>query len=75
MTRIIAVAILAIFVGACSAAPDHGPKRELTESQRDSAISRSDLPGAAAVGRAMSESDRARRQADATNRMVDSLPR
>ena len=74
MRRTIAIAILAIFAGACSAGQDHGPKQELTEAQRDSVISRSDLPGAGVVGRATAESDREKRQADKLNQAVDSLP-
>ncbi len=74
MKRTIGIAILAIITGACSATQDHPAKRELTEAQRDSVISKSDLPGAGVVGRALSESGRQQRQADAVNRMVDSLP-
>ena len=37
--------------------------RELSERERDSLIARSQLPGAAVVGRAMAVSDRLERQA------------
>jgi hypothetical protein len=45
------LACLAAGCGARSAA--HEPASRLTEAQRDTAIARSQIPGAAAVGRAL----------------------
>jgi hypothetical protein len=73
MNRLIGIAILAMLTGACSA-QDHGTKRTLTERQRDSVLSRSELPGAGVVGRAMKESDAAAQRSQDVNAAVDSLP-
>ena len=73
MRRVIVIAILAMLAGACSAGQDH-PKKTLTERQRDSVLSKTNLPGAGVVGRALSTSDAEQRRADRMNSMVDSLP-
>jgi len=53
-----------LLVGACSSPRDKAaPASTLTEHQRDSVLARSALPGAAVVGRAMAESQRAATQA------------
>ena len=75
MKRMIAIAILAMLAGACSAGQDQTPKKTLTEAQRDSVLSRSYLPGAGVVGRAMSASGAERKHSDAMNAMTDTLPR
>ena len=75
MKRLIAIGILAMLTAACSAGQGKVEQRPLTEAQRDSVLSRSDLPGAAVVGRAMSVSGAEQRHADAVNAMTDTLPR
>jgi len=74
MNRMITIAILAMLAGGCSAGQDHGPKKTLTERQRDSILSKSVLPNASMVGRAMSTSDAEARRASRTDAMIDSLP-
>ena len=74
MKRTIAIAILALLTGACSAGQDPGPKQVLTEAQRDSVLSRSELPGAGVVGRAISASGAEQKHSDAMNAMSDTLP-
>ncbi len=73
MNRVMTIAILAMLAGGCSAAQD-GPKKTLTERQRDSVLSRTDLPGADVVGRAMRASDVEARRATRMDAAVDSLP-
>jgi hypothetical protein len=75
MKRMITIGILAMLTAACSAGQGTEAKRPLTEAQRDSVLSRSDLPGASVVGRAMSASGAEQRHADAENALTDSLPR
>jgi len=50
--------LFALGLGGC-ADRNGGSGRVLSERQRDSVISRSNLPGAATVGRALQESDKA----------------
>ena len=74
MKRMIAIGILAMLTAACSAGQGTPAKQPLTEAQRDSVLSRSSVPGAGAVGRAMSASGTEQGHADAVNAMTDSLP-
>jgi hypothetical protein len=66
-------AILAMLAGGCSAGQDT-PKKTLTERQRDSVLSKSVLPNAGMVGRAMAVSDAEARRASRMDAVVDSLP-
>lgn len=75
MKRMIAIAILAMLTGACSTGQGKDAKPALTEAQRDSVLSHSDLPGAGVVGRAMSASGTEQKHADAMNALTDTLPR
>jgi len=65
-------ALAALLVAGCSG---HGAssRRELTQRQRDSVLGASAIPGAFTVKRALSESDRASRQAASFDVQVDSL--
>jgi hypothetical protein len=46
--------VLAFLTAGCGThSGEHAPASRLTEAQRDTAIARSQLPGAAAVGRAL----------------------
>lgn len=72
--RMIVVAILAMLTGACSAGQDHAAKQPLTEAQRDSVLSRSELPGAGVIGHAMSASGAEQKHANAMNALSDTLP-
>lgn len=46
--------LLASLAAGCGSQPgDHAPASRLSEAQRDTAIARSEIPGAAAVGRAL----------------------
>jgi hypothetical protein len=69
-TRItlIALLVLAALAAGCSK-PAERPASTLTEAQRDTALSRSSLPGADVVGRAMQVSGREAQRAGA----MDSL--
>jgi hypothetical protein len=63
---VLSFGLLGLF-GSCSqrkSKSEHQPSSGLTESQRDSAIAASKLPGAKAVGRAMAISDSAKARAD-----------
>jgi len=73
MRRTMTIVILAMLAGGCSARQD-APQKTLTERQRDSVLSKTDLPGAGVVGRAMSVSDAEARRATRMNATVDSLP-
>jgi hypothetical protein len=48
--------------------------RQLSERERDSTLGKSAIPGASAVTRALSESDKASAAAHSTDTQVDSLP-
>ncbi len=56
-----AAVVLALAVVGCAA--PKSTRAPLTERQRDSVISRSSLPGASTVGRALQESDAASQRA------------
>ena len=75
MKRMIAIAILAMFIGACSAGQDAAARKPLTEAQRDSVLSRSVLPGAGVVGHALSASRAEQRHTNSMNALSDTLPR
>ena len=62
MKRAILIAVAGLIAGAGCSSGRHAT-RKLSERERDSLIARSQLPGAAVVGRAMSVSDRLERQA------------
>jgi len=62
MKRAILIAVAGLIAGAGCSSGRHAT-RELSERERDSLIARSQLPGAAVVGRAMAVSDRLERQA------------
>ena len=47
------LALVCLAAGCGSHASEHAPASRLTEAQRDTAIARSQIPGAAAVGRAL----------------------
>ncbi|MCE9627930.1 MAG: hypothetical protein K8R56_08440 [Candidatus Eisenbacteria bacterium] len=65
---LLSFACVAVLVGC--AQKSNEPVSKLTEAQRDTALSRSDLPGSAAVGRAFDAADQAKDHAT----KVDSLP-
>jgi hypothetical protein len=51
--------VLACLAAGCGAhSSEHAPASRLTEAQRDTAIARSQIPGAAAVGRALAVAGR-----------------
>lgn len=75
MKRMMMLIILAVSSGACSSGKAPEPTSTLTETQRDSVLSRSSLPGASAVGRAQGASDVEARHSAGVNAIVDSLPR
>ena len=72
-TWLLAAGLLVLTAGCSGRKTDTA--RELTERQRDSILSRSRLPGAGAVGRALNASDRATSRAANLDAQVDSLPR
>lgn len=66
----LALLMLALVPG-CGGGKSQAPASRLSEAQRDTVLSRSDLPGARAVGRAFDAADEA-----AGHRVeLDSLPR
>lgn len=69
------LATAALAAAGCSARPSPEARAPRTERQRDSLISRSALPGAGVVGRALDESDRAARQAADIDSITGGLPR
>jgi hypothetical protein len=50
---LVLLALCCLAAGCSSHASEQRPASRLTEAQRDTAIARSQLPGAAAVGRAL----------------------
>lgn len=68
----VALALLALAGCAKSESTDRAP---LTERERDSVLARQPIPGAAGVGEALEESDRAAADSKSMNALVDSLPR
>lgn len=69
--RVLLGGALVCLVGGCGAHPgDQAPASRLSEAQRDTAIARSQIPGAAAVGRAL---DAAGGEA-AHSAQLDSMP-
>lgn len=69
MKRVLLLCVVAASLAGCGQKA-HEPASKLTEAQRDTALSRSDLPGSAAVGRAFDAADQAKDHAT----QVDSLP-
>ena len=73
LSRMIALSLL-IAAGLCAGCANQfdsdSAKAALTAHQRDSVLARSELPGAATVGRALDENDRAAQRAAS----LDSLP-
>ncbi len=69
MMRLLLLCALAAALAGCGQ-KSHEPASRLSEAQRDTVLSRSDIPGASAVGRAFDAADQAKDHA-AT---VDSLP-
>ena len=67
--RLLVASLLLGAAGCGSHAGEHAPASRLSEAQRDTAIARSQIPGAAAVGRAL---DVAGREA-AHSEQLDSL--
>ena len=63
-----------IALAGCSSGSDR-PASTLTEHQRDSVLAKSILPGAAVVGRALTESERASNRAANMSANMDSLSR
>lgn len=60
MTLIISLGIAILIVAGCSGdSTEKAPKKDLTQRKRDSLLSESGLPGAGAVGKAISVSDSA----------------
>ena len=72
-TRLLLAAAALVALAGCSSSDK--PASTLTEHQRDSVLARSSLPGAAVVGRALSESDRATNRAANMSASMDSLSR
>jgi len=73
MKSLLVLLLLACCAG-CAQHPRASARAPLTERQRDSVISKSVLPGAGVVGRAMAVSDAEERRAGRMDAMVDSLP-
>lgn len=73
-TRLLLAAAALVALAGCSSGSDR-PASTLTEHQRDSVLAKSSLPGAAVVGRALSESDRASNRAANMSANMDSLSR
>jgi len=71
VVRHAALALVALFIVAGCAKSQHSTVKPRTEAQRDSALARSPLPGAPAVGRAFEAADQARGHAA----QIDSLTR
>ena len=67
---LLACVVLCAAAGCGAHSSDHEPASRLTEAQRDTAIARSQIPGARAVGRAL---DVAGREA-AHSAQLDTLP-
>lgn len=69
-----AVAAAAMLVAGCSGTPDSGGKVVLTQHQRDSVLSKSVLPGAIVVDRALRVSAKASDRSADFGASMDSLP-
>jgi hypothetical protein len=69
---LVLLALGILLVAGCSG-QGASSRRELTQRQRDSVLGASAIPGAFTVKRALSESDRATRQAASFDAQVDSL--
>ena len=67
---LLACVVVCVAAGCGARAGDHAPASRLSEAQRDTGIARSQIPGAAAVGRAL---DAAGREA-AHSAQLDTLP-
>jgi len=60
MRRLLFISLLIVLIAGCSGnSNDHSKKKVLTERQRDSVLSKTKLPGAKVVGKALSVSDSA----------------
>jgi uncharacterized protein YcfL len=72
-TRLLLAVAALVALAGCSS--DNKPASTLTEHQRDSVLAKSSLPGAAVVGGALYESDRASNRAANMSASMDSLSR
>lgn len=70
MRRVMCLIGLLLLAG-CNRGPSKAPASHLSEAQRDTALSRSGLPGASAVGRAFEAADQAAGHAA----QLDTLPK
>jgi len=70
MNPLLAAVILTALAGCAGHSSSPKPASTLTEAQRDSAIARSSLPGAATVGRALALSGRSERYAAQTDSLT-----
>ena len=70
MNPMLAAVILIALAGCAGHSSSPKPASTLTEAQRDSAIARSSLPGAATVGRALALSGRSERYAAQTDSLT-----
>jgi len=70
MKALIAAAVILTALAGCGHSSTPKPASTLTEAQRDSAIARSSLPGAATVGRALTLSGKSERYAAQTDSMT-----
>ena len=60
---------VAVSCGKNVGGDNESPPSKMTQSQRDSALAASKIPGAKAVGRALTVADSARARADRLNRV------
>jgi len=70
MNPMLAAVILIALAGCAGHSSSPKPASTLTEAQRDSAIARSSLPGAATVGRALTLSGKSERYAAQTDSLT-----
>lgn len=59
-----AVLVCAALTAGCGSRKEETAKTPMTQAQRDSALAASSLPGAGAVGKALTAADSARARAD-----------
>lgn len=71
MLLVISLGIAIMIVAGCSGdSVEKAPKKDLTQRQRDSLLSESGLPGAGAVGKAISVSDSASARAKRSDELA-----
>ncbi len=71
MLKIIVILLTVLAFAACGGKTPDGSRKKLTQAQRDSVLSETNLPGAKAAGKAIAVSDSASARSDRLNKATE----